>query len=122
MPDMTKFIIGRDKKPKASLEGLVVTPYFQKFGRNENDGFSIKEIIQSKDFLYRFDPNEFPSIEITGCGEVFFTPIKKVITTTESYFIKWFSLTKEFKIQHDHTYNYARLDKDGYLMKRAVTS
>lgn len=121
MADFSKSIKSRPKEPSHSLEGLVVTPHFQKFHTTENGGFNIKEIVTSEDFRSRFDIDAFPTIEIMSDGTIFFQPVKNVIKTTESYFVKWFALTEDFEVRHDHDYQFATLPENGYLAKFIVT-
>ena len=94
----------------------IVTPQMQRMGGINKTGYKIEDIIEKEVVRDRFQRNEFPQFEKTSDG-IFFQPIGKVFSTFGNYYIKWFSLSKDLEFSHDHDYDYARLNTDGYLMK-----
>jgi len=101
-----------------SLKG-VVTPMHQKMRNMKQNGFTLESIATNKDISDLFVTNEFPKMEKTTDG-IFFQPLTRVISTIQQYYIKWFNLTKDMQISHDHNYQYSRVIPDGYLMKVIV--
>lgn len=98
------------------LKGAV-TPDIQKMhGRNV---MSLSEIITNEELKKKFEMNTFPKIEKTTSGW-FFSPINHSIFNMHQTYMKWFSLTKDGVIPHDHAYDFARLNMDGYLLKVSV--
>lgn len=94
----------------------IVTPLMQKMGGIGKTGYRIEDLIEKENLRDQFRKNEFPQFEKTADG-IFFQPVGKVFSTTRNYHIKWFSLTKDLQFSHDHNYQYAKLNPDGYLMK-----
>lgn len=109
------------KEPKTSLEGLCVTPNYQKFKRTEGISFPLKEILENEELRSKFASDEFPEIRIMSDGAIFFKPVKYSISTTESHFDVWFALTEKGEVRHDYDYEYARLYPDSILIKCVVT-
>ena len=107
-----------NSNPDNLLKG-VVTPLKQSMGRMNGEGFSLDKIYENQELLSMFKKNEFPRFERTADG-LFFEPIGKVISTIHTYYVKWFSLNKDFEISHDHNYQFTRIIPNGYLMKVSV--
>jgi hypothetical protein len=104
-------------KVENSLKG-VVTPFNQTYHKSEDSmGFDIIEIIDDEKMLSRFDRYTFPHIEKTSDGTLFITPTKRVLTSTENYYVKWLVLNEEFQPLSNHNYPMLPLPKNGYLMK-----
>lgn len=80
-------------------------------------GVTLFDIISDEKLLAKFDKYEFPALKIMDSGEVFFQPICRIISPVHTHFVKWFSLTKNLEFSHDHSYEFAKLNLDGYLMK-----
>ena len=83
------------------------------------DSFSVRQIIKDPSILERFSPKELPEFQETNTG-VFFSPYGRSVNTVGQEIIKWFSLTKDLEFRSDHSYQYATLDEEGYLMKISV--
>lgn len=109
------------KEPKTSLEGLCVTPNYQKFKRVDGISFSLKEILENEELKSKFASDEFPETSIMSDGSIFFKPVKYSISTTESHYDVWFALTEDGMVRHDHDYEYARLYPNSILIKCVVT-
>lgn len=102
----------------------LVTPYQQQFGMKENASFTLMEIINNPEKLNRFQPYEFPDVDITSDGNIFIQPTKHIIRTLEDYYIKWipgmYSNEDGFIPSHDHNYPYASIMKNQWIMKVVI--
>ena len=103
-----------------NLLDYVVTPLKQKMKGMKSEGFTIEQIAENPEIRNMFRTHEFPSFEKTLDG-IFFTPTAKVISSTQQYYVKWFSLDKDFHISHDHDYQFTRLIPNGYFMKTTLS-
>lgn len=111
-------VVTRMRPLENSMRGIV-TPLKQKMRNMNGTGFKIDLIATDENTQNLFMPNEFPKMEKTADG-IFFQPLARVISTSRQYFIKWFSLSKDMEFSHDHDYQYARINEDGFLMKVVV--
>lgn len=110
----------RALKSSNPLRG-VVTPFMQETKTCVRDNISLYDIFNDNDLLSKFQSNTFPKMDKTSTGELFFIPVARVISpVTGVYYTKWFSLNRNKEFSHDHSYDYARIHKDGYLMKLDV--
>lgn len=115
-----QFPIGENgqRLKKRDLTNLGVTPMLQ---RTKGKGkLSLVNIIEDTSLRSQFRSTEFPSFSLTD-KTYFFTPVTKVTSITGTYYIKWFSLDQNFRIAHDHNYQFASLNPEGYLMKITVS-
>ena len=103
-----------------SLNGVVVTPFNQNYRKQESRGFDLIEILNNENVLSQFKKHTFPSIEKTSTGNIFITPVKRVMSSTENYCIKWLIFNKDFTPVHNHNYPMVPLPANGFLMKIVV--
>ena len=92
-----------------------MTPLDQKLLKRHGN-FDVYTIANNPRLLSMFTQFELPNFSSTSDG-IYFEPIAKVINGTQSYFIKWFCLRDDFSMSADHSYDYARIFTNGYLMK-----
>ena len=117
--NLSDFIKPVNDNPENLLKG-VVTPYDQKFNRKTEDGFSLFEIINNESLKSRFNKFVFPEFRIMDNGEIFMSPVKRVIQTLHEYYIKWMVLDDKFAPSHDHDYPYVNVPRNGYLVKIVI--
>lgn len=108
--------IPQEETPGGTLNGVVTSSMQNMHGRNT---MSLEEILTNEDILQNFKENIFPKVERTTSGW-FFSPIKHSIFNMHQTYMKWFSITNEGIIPHDHTYDFAKLNLNGYLLKVSV--
>lgn len=104
-------------KPNNGLHG-VVTPLDQKLLKR-NGSLDIYTVATNPELIRMFAQLELPMFESTSNG-IYFEPIAKVMNGTQSYYVKWFCLRNDLSVSADHSYEYARIFEDGYLMKVMV--
>lgn len=117
-----KDVIYRDTSPVATnpnLSGIVTSDMQKRFIGSHScaNKVTLLDIIRDPELLAKFDRNEFPKVEIMEDGRMFFQPICRVVSPIHTHFVKWFSLTEDLNFSHDHSYEFAQIDPNGYLMK-----
>lgn len=97
----------------------IVTPIMQaKKGIQGN--LTLSQLLDNEKIMNKLDRYVLPKIEKMNDGEMFYEPVRGRISNMHTYVMKWFSLTKDHKIKNDHSYRFARLDPNGYLMKITI--
>jgi len=102
-----------------SLKG-VVTPMNQKLGIYGKSNIKIDDIVGNEVLINEFEKNTLPVMNKMTDGDIFFKPTMKVLQNSFCTYLKWFSLSETFQISHDHDYEFARLNKNGYLMRISI--
>lgn len=118
--DLGKHDLANQQLPFISSE--MQKNYMRTSGNGGNiNGLNINDIIRDEKLMNQFSKNEFPEFKVMTDGSIFFNPRRKVVSQIQSYAIKWFSLDSSLEFAHDHDYEFARLNMEGYLMKLRIS-
>lgn len=89
--------------------------------KGSTSALTLLDIMNDPKCEEKFGKYEFPKFTKTESGEIFFQPIMRVISPLGSKYVKFFSPLKDFSFPNDHSYDFARLHEDGYLMKVEIS-
>lgn len=113
----------RQNPPVQNTGASLVTPYYQRFHKQESDNFNLIMIGKTPELQNQFTDTTLPKIESVSGDRIFIKPIRRVINTLDDRFHMWLSVKPNgIDFSNNCTYPVVELTGDHWLLKLEATA